>query len=120
MLVRWYDDHADFWWRVNGGEDQGGWRTVLSAAGNYRHIEPADWRHPAFVCSHAGTPYLVHRCQGKFWGHDLPPTNYDLPREREFLATIRRLYPGVKHVASETFQQSKDRVRAERRAFAHH
>ena len=114
MLVRWYDNHADFWWRVHAGEDQGGWRTVLSATNDYRLIGNADWEGCAFVCRHDGRPWVVHRCQGKFWRAGPDATNPNLPGEAQALCFLAAVCPTLAPRMDDSFQARKDRVLAGR------
>ena len=114
MLLRWIDNHADWWWRVNGGEDQGGWRLILSATGNYRHIQAADWEQVAFTLRWRGEPYLVHRCQAKLWGSEPPATWEGLPLERDAMEILHRHFPSTVR-QPETRDERISRLRRQRR-----
>ncbi len=117
MLQRWWDDHADFWWRRCANNDEDGWRLTLTALGsNYREIQPADWEGCAFVCRDAGQGYIVHRCQGKFWSAGADRTNPALPREAEALELLGQVCPAAAGpLAAGSFSARKHLVRKERR-----
>ena len=116
MIQRWWDNHADFWWRRSGNSDEDGWRTIITyLASRYHMIGPDNWGNIAFSQSWQGVFYVVHRCQGKLWGDSIPPTDASLPREAEVLEILASHFP-----ASTTLPESephrKARLKAERRA----
>lgn len=113
MLCRWYDQHADVWWRHQGGDDQGGWRLILTLLG-FKNLGDANWDAIAFICRHAGRDWIIHRCQSKWWGHEAPPTRLSLPGEQEALEILHAHFPATRQ-GVETWEQKKHRVRDERR-----
>lgn len=84
-------DNRDHYFRYMYG-DQDTWRVALAAdACEYGTFGKAHWIQSAFICSHLGTPYVVHRCQGKLFRlEDIPTGNLKysvavpaLPKETE-------------------------------------
>jgi hypothetical protein len=88
-----YNNHADFWWRRNTSDDEAGWRMTLGCLGTKHLCMDFDWQYPAFICRHAGTPYIVHRPQSKLYGHKLTTPYPHLPREGEVMAILHADYP---------------------------
>jgi hypothetical protein len=79
--AHWMNEHSDYYYAHQYG-DQDSWRVALAAgAAGYRCLGPADWQAPAFICRHFGTPYVVHRCQGKFLPGASQRPAMHLPRE---------------------------------------
>ena len=115
MLARWYDQHANVWWNHQGGEDQGGWRLILTLLGDYQCLGGADWVGVAFDVRWRGASYIVHRCQGKLWGTGEPARDDRLPQEREVMQLLNSLWPETQGRV-ETVDDYRDRVRSERRA----
>lgn len=91
-VAHWMCQHSDFYFCWMYG-DQDAWRVALASGhcGGYRNLGPADWEQPAFVCRHAGTPYVVHRCQGKLFPEPAPVPNPELPREARVFELFRSL-----------------------------
>lgn len=66
--------NSDYFFRHMYG-DQDTWRVGLAmGASGFRCLGKAHWENVAFVCSHEGKPYVVHRCQSKLFSPaDIPP-----------------------------------------------
>ncbi len=95
VLAHWLNQHSDYSYSHMYG-DQDAWRVTLAAAGRpYRHLGPAPWQHPAFVCPLGGRPAVVHRCRGKLWADGSEAYAAALPGERRAWTHLARVAPRV-------------------------
>jgi hypothetical protein len=85
-------DRREYFFKCMFG-DQDTWRVGLTAGlSTHLNLGAAPWlAGKAFVCSHNGIPYVVHRCQSKLFApHDIPKgkvkysnPEYSFPRETQ-------------------------------------
>jgi hypothetical protein len=93
--AHWMCQHADYYFQRMFG-DQDTWRVALAASrGTYRSLGPAPWVTPAFTCSYAGTPVVVHRCQGKLIAGSQSRPKMHLPREQQVFEIVAKHFPLV-------------------------
>jgi hypothetical protein len=92
VLAHWLNQHSDYSY-YDGGHggrkhafgDQDQWRVALAAtSGTYRTLGFARCVGGIFECRWQGVPWVVHRCQAKFWpDQPLPARRGHLPLENE-------------------------------------
>lgn len=86
LLAHWINQHSDYFYRHQYG-DQDSWRVALASTGGpYRVLGPATWGDAAFVCRYQQgerSSAIVHRCGSKMFRESMPAPRLSLPCESE-------------------------------------